>query len=475
MKRSEIGVIPVPKRINTTGKTVEINPCISCNTPEWKNLIDVTQKAFEKIFNVALEDGNGGIRIVFDKNADENAYCIKVENGIILSAGGIEGCGYGIASILQLLKVEYNAFLFPEVEIYDCPEKEHRGFMIDLARWWHPKRTILAYLDLCFYYKIKYMHLHFVDYQSYTLPSKAFPKLPTKNRHYSFAEIEEIREYARNRNITLIPEIEMPGHATPLNVEYPELFSDVTTDGFLQKFRSTASIVCAGSEQCFASLKKLIDEVIELFPESPYIHLGGDEATIEVWEHCDVCQQYMKAHNLHSVKELYSEFTARITDYVLSKNRIPIVWEGFPREAAHLISKDVIVMAWECYYNQPEDLLADGFKIINCAWKPLYICPGTTDWTYQDILRWNVYNMQNFSKKSRATLNPVNLPETQNVLGAQLCAWEACYEYEINYVANNMAAFSERMWSHQRICDDAEFDKKLAGIKSRALKLIQEI
>ena len=94
MKRSEIGVIPVPKRINTTGKTVEINPCISCNTPEWKNMIDVTQKAFEKIFNVALEDGNGGIRIVFDKNADENAYCIKVENGIILSAGGIEGCDF---------------------------------------------------------------------------------------------------------------------------------------------------------------------------------------------------------------------------------------------------------------------------------------------------------------------------------------------------------------------------------------------
>ena len=131
-------------------------------------------------------------------------------------------------------------------------------------------------------------------------------------------------------------------------------------------------------------------------------------------------------------------------------------------------------MAWECYYNQPEDLLEDGFKIINCAWKPLYICPGTTDWTYKDVLRWNTYNMQNFSKKSRATLNPVDLPPSENVLGAQLCAWEACYEYEVNYVTENMAAFSERIWSQERICDDGEFDEKLGTIKSRALKLIQE-
>ena len=82
--------------------------------------------------------------------------------------------------------------------------------------------------------------------------------------------------------------------------------------------------------------------------------------------------------------------------------------------------------------------------------------------------------MQNFSKKSRATLNPVDLPPSENVLGAQLCAWEACYEYEVNYVTENMAAFSERIWSQERICDDGEFDEKLGIIKSRALKLIQE-
>ncbi len=473
MKKSEINLIPVPKEVSGTGELFGINPCIMCEVPEWKELLKVAKSSFEKIFNVPLSEKGGGINLVFDETVKTGAYHLNGEGEVTVLASDVEGCRYGIASAIQLIQKSDGELYFPQVKIYDYPEKEHRGFMVDLARWWHPKRTILAYLDLCFYYKIKYMHLHFVDYQRYTLPSKAFPKLPTDREHYSFEDIEEICKYAKERNITLIPEIEMPGHATPLNAEYPELFMDSTSDGYLQKFNSVP-IVCAGSEKCFEALTKLIDEVLEMFPDSPYIHLGGDEATIEVWEHCDVCRKYMEAHDLNSVKELYSDFTARITNYVLSKGRIPVVWEGFPREASHLISKDVIVMAWECYYNQPEDLLKDGFKIINCAWKPLYICPGTTDWTYKDVLRWDTYNMQNFSKKSRATLNPVNLPPSEKVLGAQLCAWEACYEYEVNYVTENMAAFAERIWSHTRICDDAEFDKKLSTIKSKALMLIQE-
>ena len=300
------------------------------------------------------------------------------------------------------------------------------------------------------------------------------PELPTCDRHYSYSDIQEIRDYAQQRGIVLIPEIEMPGHAIPLNATYPDVFMDSTPDGYLAQRGRTPTVICAGSSRCFDALTKLIDEVLAMFPDSPYIHLGGDEAAIEIWEHCEVCQAYMAEKGLSSVKELYSEFTARITDYVLEKGRIPIVWEGFPREAAHRISKKVLVMAWECYYNQPEDLLEDGFSIINCAWKPLYLCPGTTDWTYRDILRWNVGNMQNFSPKSRATHNPVNLPPHEKLLGAQLCAWEACYEYEIHPIVDMMAAFSERLWRSEPLCSEFAFDEKLKMQRTKAYRLIQQ-
>ena len=182
----------------------------------------------------------------------------------------------------------------------------------------------------------------------------------------------------------------------------------------------------------------------------------------------------MKRHGLGSGKELYAEFIARVTNYVLSKKRIPIVWEGFSKDAAHLISRDVVVMAWESEYYLPDKLVEDGFTVINCAWKPLYIVPGAPDWKAVDIMNWNVYNFQNFAKHSPATLNPFNLQPTEKIIGAQLCAWEAPFEYEINFVIENLAALSERVWSVERQCSDEEFVKKFRVLQKKVFRLIQE-
>ena len=181
---------------------------------------------------------------------------------------------------------------------------------------------------------------------------------------------------------------------------------------------------------------------------------------------------------MKDAQELYGDFVGRATGYVLSKGKRPIVWEGVAKEYNHKLSKDVLVIGWECHYQNPDDLLEYGFEIINCAWKPLYIVPSritgrANGWNEFDILKWNVYEWQHWWSESAATLNPFHIPPTDQVLGAQLCAWEMTYECEIAAIVVRLAALSERTWAVKRSCTDDEFFKKLRVQMDKAFAFLQ--
>ena len=219
-----------------------------------------------------------------------------------------------------------------------------------------------------------------------------------------------------------------------------------------------------------AHLRRLIEEIIEMFPDSHYLHLGGDEAEIDAWDKCADCTNYMRAHGIENAHALYSHFTKEITDLVLSLGKTPIVWEGFPKQGTEDISRDVLVIAWESYYHLAPDLIDEGFHIINASWQPLDITPNV-HWSVENILAWNVYNWQHWWPKSEAHLNPIHLQPTERVLGGLLCALEWDYEGEIDVIKDNLAALAERTWSIRRFAEDSEFREKLAHVRSIADKL----
>lgn len=389
---------------------------------------------------------------------------------------------YGIATAIQYIDIKNGKIVVKKTEIEDYPDKPYRGLMVDLARQWHSPYTIFKYIDLCFFYKIKHLHLHFCDNERYTLPSKKYPKLNKDGNFYSAAEINDFCEYAKARGVIIVPEIEMPGHGKILNDVYSEIFScEISGDDNLEMRSETGAlitsdnIICAGSDKCFEAICDIIDETAELFKDFPYIHIGGDEAQIAVWNRCKHCREYMQKHNLKNEKALYSEYTGRVTKYVLSKNKIPIVWEGFPEEGMEMIPKETIVILWENHYNTPEALLGAGFKLINCSWKPLYVVNHYVQkWDPFTILKWNTYNWQHWWTESRASKQPIQLEPTDNVLGAQLCAWELTYEQEISRVIENLAAVSERTWTADSVCSENEFHIKLINITYRAGRLVRK-
>ena len=463
MNSKKMIIIPSPKKADFSASCEKISCTgISSVGGAYIGCFAAFASLAEKIYDVNLAFGGDGIRLNSDPNLDKDEYRISVtKDGASIYASGEQGISYALATLLQICEADGDfAIKLPICEISDKPDCDYRTLMVDLARKWHPFNTLLGYVDLCYLYKIKYLHLHFIDTPSYTLPSRAFPKMPTEGRHYSFEEIEALNEYAKEKCIEIIPEIEVPGHAKSMVIAYPELFDLVPItegkeDDYALFFANVKrNIINVGKPGIMDTLRTLAEEVIAMFPYSHYFHIGGDEAAIGEWANCADCVKYMEENGIDGPRPLYTEFVKRMTDMVLEMGKTPIVWEGFPKEGSETISKDVIVTAWESYYQLAPDLLEGGFKITNASWQPMYSIPkGLRSylpegrWSPEEVLDWNIYTWKNWNPKTAAHEKPIIVEPTDNVLGGTFCAWEDDYEGEIDGVRENLAAMSEKVWN----------------------------
>ena len=445
-------ILPKSKKIEDVGRVQSYPPEFSISdnfSREKEQFFKVTVK---KIFGIELVEGKRGILVCCDDTLPSNAYGIfSDETAIRVFVSSDEGLGYAFSTLLQLIKKGKRGIGFPILKLFDYPDRDYRGLMVDVARKWHDFDCLLEYIDVCFLCKIKYFHIHFIDDQAYTLPSAVLPKLPSE-KSYSFEQITRLNEYARIRGVQIVPEIETVGHCICFLDAYPEIFKCVETEG--EKYEGFSingvakqnNVVCPGNENVRVLMRRLLEEIASLFPYSDFLHLGGDEASIKVWETCSVCQAYMREKKLCGAEELYGEYLGELASFVLSIGKTPIVWEGFSKEVSRFIPKQTVVMAWESYYNLAPDLLQDGFQIVNCSWKPLYIVPYAS-WTVRSIKKWDIFRWQHWWKQSKAYGKGIIVPETVQVLGGQLCAWECTYEQEREKIIRNLPIVADRTWN----------------------------
>ena len=481
MKYTELKVIPMPKEVkgevDGEFESVSVLPRVHTDSEKFKPYIETFSEYAEKLHGIKFDISVGGIMLYSDPVLAKGEYRLITDNGMVnLYAYDSDGATNALSTVLQLIRPNKEGVEFPVVSIKDKPDCEYRSLMVDLAREWHKFENLLEYVDLCYLYKIKYLHLHFIDTQSYTLPSDVFPGVSTVGRHYTKEEIKVLNEYALARNIELIPEFEVPGHAAAMVNAYPELFantpcdapaSEVDPEAFKTEFAN--NIICVGKPGVMDNIRKLMAEVMDMFPNSRYIHIGGDEAEINDWGNCKDCLRYMKEHRINGVREIYTHFTKLATDMVLEMGRTPIVWEGFPKEGNETISRDVLVIAWESYYHVAYDLVKEGFNIVNASWKPVYITPQIY-WSAEDIMAWNIYSWSHWWEKSEAHLNPIHLAPSNQVKGGMLCSWECTYDEEIEHIRENLAAVSERTWNIRRYAEDNQFREKIEHILPMAKK-----
>lgn len=251
------------------------------------------------------------------------------------------------------------------------------------------------------------------------------------------AELRDLEAFARVRGVTIVPELETPGHATAMVAAMPELFLPGSKN---------PNAVCAGREKVYEALDTLVGEICDVFPSTPYFHIGGDEVDYNAWKNCADITAYMAAHKIETPVELYRHFLVRMNEIVKRHGKKTVVWEGFHREGKTAIPRDIIVMAYESKYNLPQDLIADGYQVINAAWQPLYVVNGK-NWTPEYIYRWNLYRWENWWDQSKAFPNGIDVKPTPQVIGAQMCAWEQPESLELPSLRQRAAAMSERIWN----------------------------
>ncbi len=296
------------------------------------------------------------------KELGEEGYELSVNSDqVIIIAPKLVGVFYACQTLLQLLPpaieskehVQGVAWTIPQIEIEDKPRFTWRGMHLDVGRHFMPKEFVKKYIDVIARYKMNMFHWHLTEDQGWRIEIKKYPKLTEIGAwrlvngeyyggYYTQSDIREVVEYAHNRFVTIVPEIEMPGHAVAALAAYPELsctggpFTVETTWGIFD------DVYCAGNENTFEFLENVLSEVIEMFPGS-YIHIGGDECPKKRWKTCPKCQTRMTREGLKNEHELQSYFIKRIGKFLLSKNRHLIGWDEILEGG---LAPEATVMVW---------------------------------------------------------------------------------------------------------------------------------
>ncbi len=268
---------------------------------------------------------------------------------VAVRAADPRGWMYAVQTIRQLLPPvpsRGEPIDLPCLSIVDQPRYRHRGMLLDCCRHFMDKNFVKRYIDLLAYHKMNVLHWHLTEDQGWRIEIKKYPKLTevgawrettrdseqprdASGRYggfYSQDDVREIVAYAKSRFVTVIPEIEMPGHSLAALASYPELSCTGGPFKVRTEWGVEEDVYCAGNERVFEFLEDVLSEVIELFP-SEFIHIGGDECPKNRWKACDKCQARIKAEGLKDEHELQSYFIRRIEKFLSAKGRRIIGWD----------------------------------------------------------------------------------------------------------------------------------------------------
>jgi len=309
--------------------------------------------------------GRAFIRFQKLKNVPKDFYSIAVNDQLIISYANEKALYYAFQSLVQLIQTEEDIKYISKAFIQDYPKFDWRGLHLDVSRHFFSVDEIKRYIDLMAIYKFNTFHWHLTDDQGWRIEIKRYPKLTeigayrdsTINNHYNSSprtfdnnryggfytqeEIKDIVTYADERHITIVPEIEMPGHSRAALAAYPEYSCTGIQQGVPGIWGVFDDIYCTKNET-FEFIKNILDEVIDLFP-GKYIHVGGDEAPKTRWKKCKSCQNVIKSNNLSNEHELQSYFINKIETYLNSKNKKLIGWDEILEGG---LSPNSTVMSW---------------------------------------------------------------------------------------------------------------------------------
>ena len=510
-KAQEVNIIPQPAAM-TVGKgsfTITPKTKIVFAGSGLENAADFLNAYLKQFYGFTLQtstDSKYDHNIVLNYDKMEypipGAYNMDVtKKHVYIGGDNATGVFYGVQSLIQLLPVQKSSQLkIKEVSIQDKPRFAYRGLHLDVGRHFFPVAFIKQYIDYIALHKMNTFHWHLTEDQGWRIEIKKYPKLtevggfrngtiidryPGKGNdgiryggYYTQEEIKEVVAYAAARHITVVPEIELPGHSSAAIAAYPELscfpnentkvapktsWSGPTTGKQVQQAWGVFEDVFCPSEFTFNFLQDVLDEVMALFP-STYIHIGGDECPKEAWKRSAFCQELIREKGLKDEHGLQSYFIQRIEKYLNSKGRQIIGWDEILEGG---LAPNATVMSWRgeaggieaakqnhnvimtpggwCYFdhsqNKPEDSVTiGGYTPVN-----------------------KVYSYEPVPKELTGD-------KAKYVLGAQANVWTEYMKNtnKIEYmIFPRLSALSEVLWSPKEQRNWSSFEKRLGTQQKR--------
>lgn len=305
------------------------------------------------------------LRLVADTLGAEGYRLSVGQRGIAAGAAQGNGLFYAIQTLYQLLPIQSavtTGIRLPAVEIVDKPRFGWRGLMLDVGRYFYSVDYIKKFIDYLAAHKMNVFHWHLVEDHGWRIEIKQYPRLtevsawrastnfqrgPYINRnphggYYTHEDIKAVVDYAQSRYVTIVPEIELPGHSLSALRAYPELSCTGGPFELPEQWGIQKDIYCAGKEEVFTFLEGVLSEVVELFP-GEIIHIGGDEAPKDRWKACPHCQRRIKEEGLKDEHELQSYFITRIEKFLNSKGKRIIGWDEILEGG---LAPNAAVMSW---------------------------------------------------------------------------------------------------------------------------------
>jgi hexosaminidase len=375
------------------------------------------------------------------------AYRVQAGSDVVLVASCAHGFFNAGMTLLQLLRREDEDWVVPLVTILDYPRFSHRGLLLDPARNFLSMEFVKRYVDLISQLKLNVLHFHLVDDQGWRLESKRFPRLHQvggADGYYTQEEIRDLLAYADSRHVTVIPEIEMPGHCTAMLAAYPELSCSGEEVEVSKVWGIHRNAVCPCREDTYQFIDELIREVASLFP-SEYIHIGSDEVMPKDWLDDPRCKDLADEKGLEGKRGLQSYFVGRVAEILANYNRRMIAWD----EIVDYAPEGAVVQAWHNIEKAREAALAGHGAIVSPV-KPWYFSYPEWMWSMKDS-----YLFDPVPEKLSAE-------QEKLIIGGEACMWgERAPQEKIDYkLFPRILALSEVLWSPK---DNREFK----GFKAR--------
>ena len=502
LRAQMVSIIPRPAEM----KILEGNFEIGSNTKliydhTNKDLVRIAEflsKHLEEYYHISLSSAPSNeksvqFKIIPSSNLNKEGYLMKIDqDGVLITAPSVNGIFYGVQTLKQMLPPQPSSGLnVPFAEIMDQPRFVWRGLMLDVGRHFYPVSYIKKLLDYMAMYKLNTFHWHLTEDQGWRIEIKKHPKL-TELAHwrdetivghewdsktydgigyggfYTQDQIKEIVQYAADRYITIIPEIEMPGHSTAALAAYPALGCTGGPYEVQKSWGAKKDVYCAGKEETFRFLEDVLDEVRNLFP-STYIHVGGDECSKDRWKGCDYCQKRIADENLKDESELQSYFIKRIEKYLNSKNIKLIGWDEILEGG---LAPEATVMSWRGIKGGIE-AVKQNHDVIMSPSSHCYLDLYQNQNTESEPLAIGGYLPLEKVYSYEPVPDGLSVMESKHILGAQANVWT---EYIANtnkleyMVFPRICALSEVVWSPKASRNFSDFQKRM-GTEYLRLKM----